>query len=196
MYEIRPIVDGEYDRWVRASILGFNAHVPEGYSELIRPTVALDRTFGAFEGDEIVGATRSKEMEMTVPGGVLPCAVVEDVSVLPTHRRRGILTRMMDLQLKDLCERGEPLAALNSTESIIYGRYGYGVGAFRDDWSINRQHTAFERPVDPVGQVRLVDRDEAMELYPGICDLACGGRPGYLRPGPNLWRMHLVDPEF
>jgi predicted acetyltransferase len=196
-YEVRPIVEEEYDAWVRASILGFNAYIPEHYSELIRPTVVFGRTFGTFDGNEIVGATRSGGFDMVVPGGAtLPCAVVEDVSVLATHRRRGVLTQMMARQLEDLHEKGEPLAALNATESVIYGRFGFGVGSFREDWRIARHHTAFERPVDTAGRVRLVDAAEASELFPPVSQSSLGGRPGYIRVTPQFWGLHMADPEF
>ena len=51
------------------------------------------------------------------------------VGVLPTHRRRGVLREMMRFQLDDFRRRGEPLAALWASESVIYGRFGYGIAA-------------------------------------------------------------------
>jgi predicted acetyltransferase len=47
-----------------------------------------------------------------VPGVVLPVAGVSMVSVLPTHRRRGVLRSLMHRQLAGIAERGEePVAA-------------------------------------------------------------------------------------
>ena len=69
--------------------------------------------------------------ELTIPGGVLPAAGVTIVGVHPTHRRRGILRRMMRLQLDAIHERGEPLAILWASEGSIYQRFGYGLGSMR-----------------------------------------------------------------
>ena len=44
------------------------------------------------------------------------------VGVLPTHRRRGVLTAMMQAQLADARERGDVLAYLWASEATIYGR--------------------------------------------------------------------------
>ena len=63
-----------------------------------------------------------------MPGATVPAAGVTIVTVHPTHRRRGILSTMMDRQLADLHERGEPIAVLRASEAAIYGRFGYAAG--------------------------------------------------------------------
>src|SRR6266849_1688053 len=86
----------------------------------------LDRMHAAFDDREIVGGAAVYPFELTVPGGPLRCAGVTIVGVRPTHRRRGLLRRMMTAQLADVREREEPIAALWASEDTIYGRYGYG----------------------------------------------------------------------
>jgi GNAT superfamily N-acetyltransferase len=79
------------------------------------------RTIAAYDGEEIVGGASIHGRVMTVPGAVTPVAGITLVAVLPTHRRRGILTAMMREQLTDLHESGgEPIAALNAAEATIY----------------------------------------------------------------------------
>ena len=58
----------------------------------------FDRTLAFFDGKEIVATAGIFTYEMTVPGGTLPCGGVTRVSVLTTHRRRGLLTAMMRRQ--------------------------------------------------------------------------------------------------
>ena len=74
---------------------------------------------GVWDGDRIVGGAGAFPFELTSPGGVVDCAGVTVVGVLPTHRRRGILTAMMRAQLEDIRERGEPVAALWASEEVI-----------------------------------------------------------------------------
>ena len=86
----------------------------------------------AFDGDQMVGTTLAFSFGMTVPGGeVVGTAGISGVSVLPTYRRRGILSSLMRRQLDDIAAGSEPLAALFASESVIYGRYGYGSAADR-----------------------------------------------------------------
>ncbi len=85
------------------------------------------RMFGFKVGRRWVSTCGDFERELTVPGGALvPTAAVTVVTVHPPYRRRGLLTAMMTHQLEQVAKRGEPLAALWASESLIYGRYGYG----------------------------------------------------------------------
>ncbi|MCY7302099.1 MAG: GNAT family N-acetyltransferase [Thermoleophilia bacterium] len=63
---------------------------------------------------------------MTAPGGPVSCTGVTVVGVLPTHRRRGILDRMMRAQLAAVRERGEPLAACGRRRRRSTGASGMG----------------------------------------------------------------------
>jgi len=77
--------------------------------------------------------------QLSVPGQeVLPAAGVTFVSVLPTHRRRGVLRSLMLRQLADVRDRGEPLAILWASEAVIYGRYGYGRASWHLDFTLHR----------------------------------------------------------
>lgn len=63
---------------------------------------------------------------LNVGDGLLPLHMITDVTVSPTHRRRGLLRRMMTDDLADAAGRGLPVAALTVSEGSIYGRFGFG----------------------------------------------------------------------
>ena len=87
----------------------------------------VDRYVTATEGDTVVGTASAYSFGMTLPGGAtVPVAGVTAVSVLSTHRRRGVLRAMMEHQLDDVAARGEAIAVLTASEAAIYGRFGYG----------------------------------------------------------------------
>jgi predicted acetyltransferase len=89
---------------------------------------------------------------MSVPGAVLPVAGVSAVSVLPSHRRRGVLRSLMRRQLADIAARGEePIAALWASETPIYGRYGYGRATANAYFQFERGEGALDAaaPADP-----------------------------------------------
>ena len=144
----------------------------------------------------MVGTTVASSLEMSIPGGSLPTARIDDVGVPPTHRRRGVLTGLMKRQLRDIHERGEPLAMLEASESIIYGRFGFGIGVLVEDWSIDRQHTAFAGQVERRGRLRLMDPEEAKRVYPLVGDRLAAQRSGVVRFHQSFWDYFLADPEF
>src|SRR3954468_10131859 len=76
-----------------------------------------ERTWAAFDGGRICGTFRSWPTELTLPRlATLPAAAVAGVTVLPTHRRQGILTRLAAAEHDALVERGEALALLYAAE--------------------------------------------------------------------------------
>lgn len=118
-----------------------------------------DRAWLALDGTSIVGTFRTFPTEITLPGlTLLPAAAVAAVTVLPTHRRQGILTRMAAAEHAAMRERGEPVALLYASEFGIYGHFGYGPSTRWASWSIDRTRTSFVPGTDE-GTVELVRAD-------------------------------------
>jgi predicted acetyltransferase len=158
-----------------------------------RLTLEFDRTLAAFDGPTIVATGGIFTYQMTVPGGVLPCGGVTRISVLPTHRRRGLLTAIMRRQLDDMHRRGEPLAALYASEAAIYGRFGYGLATYQAEIEIQRSRGSFRRPPAGSGQVSLVDADVAAEAFTSIWERVRPRQPGMLRLDQRWWRYLMTD---
>lgn len=159
--------------------------------ERLLPT---DRMHAAFDGDAIVGGAGVFPLDLSVPGGKLPCACVSVVGVLPTHRRRGILGRMMRAQIDDIRRRGEPIAALWASEETIYGRYGYGLAAQDVIIAAPRVRAAL-RPELPArtGIARLIDHDEAVRVFPRIYDRVARRSPGFISRSKPWWELRQLD---
>jgi predicted acetyltransferase len=155
----------------------------------------VERMLVARDGDEIVGGTGALPFRLSLPGGALACAGTTVVGVTPTHRRRGVLRAMMRAHLDDAHERGEPLAALWASEEGIYGRFGYGRASFVGEVAIPREYVAFDAPVEPLGQVRLVAPEEALEAFPTVWDELATRRPGMILRSREWWEDRtLSDP--
>ena len=71
-------------------------------AERFSRNLPLERMHATFDGDRIVGGAGVFPFQLTIPGGPVACAGVTVVGVLPTHRRRGVLTAMMRAQLEDI----------------------------------------------------------------------------------------------
>jgi GNAT superfamily N-acetyltransferase len=169
MFEVRACADqDEYGRAVGAIGQYFNPPPSEELLELFARTLPHERMHAAFEDGQIVGGAGVFPFELSVPGGSLPCGGVTAVGVQPTHRRRGVLRSMMDVQLRDVHERGEPIAALWASEETIYGRFGYGISAWAGEFKIPHEWDAFAEPLEPAGTARFVTAEEARELFPPV----------------------------
>jgi predicted acetyltransferase len=156
----------------------------------------LDRTRCAFDGDEIVGVSRNYTFELVVPGGAsLPAAAVSWVSVAPTHRRRGILTQMINALHDDARAREEPVAMLTASESLIYGRFGYGTAAWRLGIEAERAHIAFRSDVRDDGRMRMLTNDDAQKVLPELYDRLMNRRAGMVSR-PDFWWPQVFWSQF
>jgi predicted acetyltransferase len=161
----------------------------ERFSRLLPP----ERMHAAFDGGEIVGGAGSFPFEMTIPGGPVPCAGVTVVGVLPTHRRRGLLSRLMRAQLDDVQERGEPFAALFASEPTIYGRFGYGLAALEYRMTLPRVRAALREGLPGrTGNVRLVEHDEALRTFPRVYERVRREIPGFLSRPKEWWELRRL----
>ncbi len=194
--EYRAPTADELANVLRTIHSAFGEEMKDDELERQRSVMPLDRVLAAWDDGRPVGAAASWPFELTVPGGTVPAAGVTWVGVLPSHRRRGILTELMRLQLDDVHERGEPLAILWASEAPIYGRFGYGIAAPEISMNAERGFFSLREDPGPRGSVRLVTADEAAGLFPPLHDSVRADRPGFVHRTDQWWRTFvLADPE-
>ena len=155
----------------------------------------VDRVYAAWDGDQIVAGAGSFAYRMSVPGGSIATAGVTIVGVLPTHRRRGVLTALMRDQFEDCRARGEAVAYLWASESAIYPRFGFGLAALSGEMTLARERTAFAQPFEPRGTVRLVDVEEAARLFPPLYEQEFAQRPGLFSRSKAWWEGRRLVPS-
>jgi predicted acetyltransferase len=193
--ELRPVTEEEFPDYVRVVGRHFGDHVGDQDIGWARSQMDLDRTIAVWDEGSAVATASAWSFDLTVPGGAqLPTAGVTFVGVVPTHRRRGLLRRMMRHQLDDVAARGEPLAALTASESVIYGRFGYGVASVKREWTLRTEGTVLARPSTASGRIRLVDRDEARKLLPDVHAAAIWRIPGAVTRSAAAWDSWFHDP--
>ncbi|NUT11706.1 MAG: GNAT family N-acetyltransferase, partial [Nonomuraea sp.] len=198
-YPIRPIDEAEWPGFAGVLAEGFGWTPHPTQDERFKAATEFDRTLAAFDGTTMAGVTSVFSLTMTVPGGrQLPVGGVTAVSVLPSHRRRGVLSGLMRRQLSDIRERGESVAALYASESLIYGRYGYGRAANELTFHIDKQRSAFIRnvPSDPSLRLRVAAPAEARPDFEKLYASVVTRRPGRYERDRHVWDGFLADEEF
>ncbi|MGI8794273.1 MAG: GNAT family N-acetyltransferase [Acidimicrobiales bacterium] len=197
-FEIRPITDDDWPAFIRTDQAGFGMVPNADLLDPARRPWPLDRSVATFEDGEVVGCAAAYPMELTLPGlRTEPCAGVTYVSVLPTHRRRGVLSGMMRHQLADIRERGEVVASLLASESVIYGRFGYGLATRASERRIDRRHTQIRAELDRevAGRVRLLDADDARKVLPDVHDRSRAQQPGDMSRTDGWWSAWFRRPK-
>lgn len=176
--------------------LAFGSVWPAHLRDLARATLELDRFRVARDGTTLVGIAGSYAQEVTVPGGAqVPAGGVTWVAVAPTHRRQGVLTRLMTELHHDIDRHGEPLAMLTASEGGIYERFGYGVASYLRAIEIDRRRTQVRPEFRPApGTVTMTTL--AHPALPEIFDRYRRGRVGEINrtaAGDALAAAHHGD---
>src|SRR5579875_3518792 len=100
--EIRPITPETFAEFMLAEGAAFGARPTEAAIEQRRAIFELDHALAAFEDGRIVGTAGAYSCVLPHVGGAcMPVRGVTCLSVLPTHRRRCILTALIRRQLDD-----------------------------------------------------------------------------------------------
>ena len=194
MLELRQVTAAEFEEWVRVEARAYGNRL-NADPEMLRPHFDLDRSIAVLDDGQIVGGAHSHRQRVSIPGGESVIAGVANIAVQPTHRRQGIMTRMMNHQLKDVYEQGEPLAGLFASESVIYGRFGYGVGSLREEWGIERVYSGYARSYECPGRFAFIDSSDIGRVLPDVFLRSTMGRPGVFQKAPHLWEREAAAPE-
>ncbi|MFC6022534.1 GNAT family N-acetyltransferase [Plantactinospora solaniradicis] len=153
-------------------------------------------------GETVVAHAGVYTRGLTVPGATLPAAHVTDVGVAPTHRRRGLLTRLMRQQLRDVRAAGrEPIAVLWASEGPIYPRFGYGQATQQlslhvDTAALRLVEPAPADPSDGAGSAitfRMGDPLHLQAVLAPLYERVRVGRPGWSDRTEPWWRYVLTD---
>lgn len=177
--------------WIQA--VGFGFHDSRRNDDYVDKIMAMYRTDGReLTGVYQTGAVAQHSLGARVPvatfgtlrrdlnvgyGRQLLTHMVTAVTVRGTHRRQGLLRRMMSEDLTAAKADGLAIAALTASEGSIYGRFGYGVATFERSIKVDTG-PRFGLRHQPSGTVEIADRKVLLELAPQVFERVHRHTPG------------------
>ncbi len=198
----RLIEDDELDGVIDLLAIAFGAGptAPADMRTAAGVVVEPDRMFVVEDEGRFVGTAAALTFNAALPGGSVGMAGVTAVSVLPTHRRRGLLRTLIEAVHDQAVELGEPLSGLTASEGGIYRRFGYGVASRRHSIRVDAPRTA-EMPVPAAaaggaaagGRMRIVSKEEAETLLPEVWDRHWRQVPGEFDRTPGFWAEAALE---
>ncbi|GAC1486138.1 MAG: GNAT family N-acetyltransferase [Pseudarthrobacter sp.] len=211
-YEIRRFgaaVEGEpgypeAERWVKAVSFGFHesTRTPEHVAKSLE-TYRVDQRIltGAYQRRDV--APRSLPADVPVAtfgtlrktlnigfGRMLETHLVTAVTVRTSHRRRGLLRRMMSEDLALAKADGVAMAAVTASEGSIYGRFGYGVASFERTVKVDTT-ARFRLNHQPVGSVDVAEPKVLLDVAPEVFERVHRLTPGSI--GRQEWYRQLAS---
>ncbi|MFD0417699.1 GNAT family N-acetyltransferase [Streptomyces sp. NPDC127108] len=207
--DIRPTTDQDFDLFVDTMFTAFGRfpEPPADGGGLWWAALEMDRGLFAVTADgRPVGTAAAYSFELTLPGEILaPAAGVTAVGVVPSHRRRGVLSAMMRHQLTELRARGEFLSVLLASEAVIYRRFGYGPATRTQRLTVPRHRAALAEPrahgtadatttAPDTGSVEVLRRTECGEILEEVYDRYRRAQPGALSRPHRWWSLGAGQP--
>ncbi|WP_189587768.1 GNAT family N-acetyltransferase [Mesorhizobium sp. M3A.F.Ca.ET.201.01.1.1] len=194
-FELRAAAENDRESFVRALLPAFGEHFRTTGNHVWWKALEMDRSFVATEGDAIVATASSYSLELTVPGRtVLSVPGVTAVSTLPTHRRRGLSSRLLEHQTREFRRNGDIVSVLLASEGTLYRRYGYGPASFAQTLIVDRARGGFLAGAPMTGKLRLLDRAAARTILPDVYDRYRRGIVGALSRPTHLWELGVSAP--
>lgn len=200
--DIRTVNEDGLWEWTRALSTGFlrSPEVTDVELAARRGGFLPGRALGAFDGERCVATFRSFPQDLSVgAGATVPADAISNVTVSPTHRRRGILTRMMAQDLGAAKERGDVVATLIAAEYPIYGRYGFGPATWTSQWTIDVPRAGLDPrwagPADG-GRIDLVDGADVRKLGPELHARLARQQPGAVSRDERWWQVNTGSVRF
>jgi len=197
-YQIRPITEKELQGFHLVHEHAFHGGpMSERARAGFASRVEFGRTLAAFDGGDVVGAAGIFSFRMRIPGALAPVAGVTMIAVLPSHRRRGILTTLVRRQFADIRARGEAVAALFASEAGIYGRFGYGRASWQAFFTLRGGEGKLDpaAPTDENLRLRIAEPAAVRPELAKVHDLVLAERPGVYARNEAWWDKILDDPE-
>ncbi len=152
---------------------------------------------GASHDRELAAVHSSYPYEMRVPGGTVPTSGLTWVGVHPAHRRRGLLSSMIDDHFSRSRARGESISTLFAAETAIYQRFGYGLACPTFRLTLPRGAELRELAGSDDLRIRLEDADLATHSSDVRAVLARDERPGAMSTvGDAMLSNLFFDPEL
>jgi len=190
---LRTAVDEDWAAICRADGRAFGFAYPTEMIDKVRQIHDVSRFELALDGKQIGGIVAAFTLQVTLPGGdQLPMGGLTWVSTATTHRRQGVMTRLMARSLDDVDRRGEPVAMLFASEGGIYERYGFGVASQVRVTSIDRRLAQLRPEFRPkAGSVRFVDGEEALAHMADVWSRFHRLRSGEVDRSEAWARFHL-----
>lgn len=196
---VNPVPREAIPGWARAMATTFLRHPRNDAAErrisMLHREWEAERAWGVRDGDRWVATLRTESRSLTVPGPghgtrEIPADALTNVTVAATHRRQGLMSRMLTGSLRAARERRDPISILIAAEWPIYGRFGYAPAALSADYELRTSRPGALCPGDP-SRLRQVDPTEVALVAPAVFDAARRERAGQIDRSARWWNRVL-----
>jgi predicted acetyltransferase len=201
---VNPVSVEDARPWLRA-MTGVFLGDPDGpsverWTGVVARTWEPGRVWGARDRGRWAATLRTEARTLTVPGldGAtrdLGADAVTNVTVAATHRRQGLMRRMLDGALGAARARGDAVSILIAAEWPIYGRFGYAPATWSAAYVLRRSRPGAAAAGDAT-RVRASDPEEIAAVGAEVFTAFRRRRAGQVDRDRRWWNVVLGQDGF
>ncbi|WP_454561852.1 GNAT family N-acetyltransferase [Mycobacterium haemophilum] len=139
-----------------------------------------------------IGATAWKPMSLTVPGKRQMAVAGSGMTLIaPEYRRRGILRKMLEMELDRIAQQGYTAVIGTVSQGGVYDRFGYGPTSYRQETTVRIDTAAMRDAMPARPLIRQIGAADAVECIPGKFASWQACTTGAISRGPEWWKAHF-----
>jgi predicted acetyltransferase len=189
--EIRRLQADEFDASLSLSEYAFQYKVKPEDREERRKSFIPERSWGAFEGGELLAKLMLLPLHLYVQGRSVPMGGIAGVATWPEHRRGGIVRELLTVALRQMKDQGQILSCLHPFSIPFYRKFG---------WEVYTDYKKYTIPIDSFpsktytsGSVKRDVRN--LELLNGIYHAFARRYNGMLVRDEDWWKRMVLGDE-
>lgn len=186
--EIRPLRADEFESSLSLSEYAFQYKVKPEEREEQRKSFIPERSWGAFEGGELLAKLMLLPLHLYVQGRPVPMGGIAGVATWPEHRRSGLVRELLTAALRRMNEQGQHLSCLHPFSIPFYRKFG---------WEVYTDYKKYTIPIDSFpsksyasGSVKRDVKD--IELLNGIYHAFARRYNGMLVRDEEWWKRSVL----
>lgn len=186
--EIRPLRADEFESSLSLSEYAFQYKVKPEEREEQRKSFIPERSWGAFEGGELLAKLMLLPLHLYVQGRPVPMGGIAGVATWPEHRRSGLVRELLTAALGRMNEQGQHLSCLHPFSIPFYRKFG---------WEVYTDYKKYTIPIDSFpsksyasGSVKRDVKD--IELLNGIYHAFARRYNGMLVRDEEWWKRSVL----
>ena len=201
---VNPVEVEQIPSWLRGMAATFledpHSQSLKNWGQALARLWDPERAWGARDGGRWVATLRTEPRALTVPGlddatRTLSADALTGVTVSATHRRRGLMSRMLDGSLRAARARGDAVSILCAAEWPIYGRFGYAPATWSAEYVLHRSRRG-STVAGEIEHVRESDREEIAQVGAGVFAAFARERAGQVGRDQRWWNISLGQDGF
>nr|WP_155608850.1 GNAT family N-acetyltransferase [Paenibacillus timonensis] len=181
----------EFDASLSLSEYAFQYKVKPEDREERRKSFIPERSWGAFEGGELLAKLMLLPLHLYVQGRPVPMGGIAGVATWPEHRRSGLVRELLATALRRMNEQGQILSCLHPFSIPFYRKFGWEVYTDYKKYTVNID--SFPSKTLVTGNVKRGVKD--IELLNGIYHSFARRYNGMLVRDEEWWKRMVLGEE-